>query len=182
MREEIIMAGFGGQGIMLMGKLLAFAGMKEGYEVSWLPSYGPEMRGRTANCTVIISTEKIASPLSYRPDTLIAMNYPSLHKFLSRVKKNGSIYYNSSLIQNKVDAEDKNLNEIPVNELAADIGNDKVGNMVILGSYLAKRRFISLDAVKESLKEIISEKWQDLIELNKRALEKGAEYINKIRP
>jgi len=180
MKEEVIMAGFGGQGIMLMGKLLAFAGMKEGYEVSWMPSYGPEMRGGTANCTVIISTEKIASPLSFKPDTLIVMNSPSLNKFLSTVKKNGSIYLNSSLIQKRLKAENKSLNEIPVNDLAAEIGNDKVGNMVILGSYLAKRDFITLDSVKESLKEIISEKWQGLIDLNKRALEKGAEYINKL--
>lgn len=179
MKEEVIMAGFGGQGIMLMGKLLAYAGMKEGYEVSWMPSYGPEMRGGTANCTVIISTEKIASPLSFKPDSLIVMNTPSLEKFLSIVKKSGSIYLNSSLIHKKIDVIE-NIAEIPVNELAAEIGNEKVANMIILGSYLAKKRFITLDSVKESLKEIISEKWQGLIALNKKALEKGAEYINRL--
>src|SRR5690554_7916249 len=102
MAYEVIISGFGGQGVMSLGQLLTYAGMLEGKDVSWMPSYGPEMRGGTANCTVIISTEKIASPLSFKPDTLIVMNSPSLNKFLSTVKKNGSIYLNSSLIQKRL--------------------------------------------------------------------------------
>lgn len=174
MKEEIIIAGFGGQGIMLMGKVLAHAGMKEGFQVSWMPSYGPEMRGGTANCTVIISEKKIASPLSSNPDTIIVMNSPSLEKFQSYVKENGSVYLNSSLISQELEREDiKTVIKAPANKLANEIGNDKVANMVILGSYIAKKGLISTDSVKKSLQELLGNKKDEIIKLNEKALDIG---------
>ncbi len=179
MKEEIILAGFGGQGIMLIGKLLAYAGMKEGFEVSWMPSYGPEMRGGTANCIVKISTKRIASPLSSNPDSLIVMNLPSLEKFESYMNNNGSIYFNSSLIKKELVRKDINIVEVPANDIAKDLGNSKVANMVMLGAYLAKKDFISIDIVKESLSKVLSARRHNLLLMNEEALDIGAS-ISKV--
>lgn len=174
MREEVITAGFGGQGIMLMGKLLAYGAMKEGYQVSWIPSYGPEMRGGTANCTVIISDEKIGSPLATNPDTVMVMNRPSLEKFGISVRKGGRIFVNSSLVAEMSGKDDQGeIISVPATKLAREIGNEKVANMVLLGAYLARNNFIKLDTLKEVLRELIGEKGQRLIKLNQKALEKG---------
>jgi 2-oxoglutarate ferredoxin oxidoreductase subunit gamma len=177
MKEEIIFAGFGGQGIMSMGRLLAYVGMKEGDEVSWIPSYGAEMRGGTANCTVIISSDKIASPLSSRPDTVVVMNLPSLDKFASRVKEDGLIILNSSLINKEVEREDLEVIKIPANEIAIELGNDKIANMVMLGAYLARKNIVKLEMVKQSLKDVLPPRRHGLIPINEKALDRGAALI-----
>ena len=139
MKEEVIIAGFGGQGVMSMGKILAYAGMKEQKEVSWIPSYGPEMRGGTAHCTVTISDKKIASPMSSNPDNIIVMNYPSLEKFINKVKSEGLVLINSSLINSTVDRKDVEVIEVPANAIARELGNNKIANMVMLGAYISRK-------------------------------------------
>lgn len=176
MNEEIIMAGFGGQGIMLMGKLISYAGMKEDKEVSWMPSYGPEMRGGTANCTVIVSDKKIPSPMSSKPDTIIVMNLPSLDKFLPKVKSGGTVFLNSSLIEKEVKRDDVKVIKVPANDIANELGNSRIANMVMLGSYIEEKRIIKLDTIKASLESVLSARNQDLIDLNNKALDRGKEY------
>lgn len=177
MTHEVIMAGFGGQGVMLMGQLLAYAGMLEDKNVSWLPSYGPEMRGGTANCMVIVSEEEVASPLITAPTALVAMNLPSLEKFESAVQPNGVIIYNSSLIDQKPKRDDVTIIAVPCNDVAKELGNDRVGNMVALGAFIAYSKAINVDSVVESLKKALSARRQHLIPLNKEALSKGASFI-----
>ena len=178
MNEEIIMAGFGGQGVMSMGKVLAYAGMKEQKEVSWIPSYGPEMRGGTANCTVIISDKKIPSPMSSKPDSIIVMNYPSFEKFLGKVKEGGTAFVNSSLIKD-IDKtrEDVDIIAIPAGEIADELGNERVANMVILGAYVVKKEIIGLYTIKKALKWVLPQRRHDLIPLNEEALERGKNII-----
>jgi 2-oxoglutarate ferredoxin oxidoreductase subunit gamma len=176
MKEEIILAGFGGQGIMLMGKLISYAGMKEDKEVSWMPSYGPEMRGGTANCTVIVSDKKIPSPMSSNPDTIIVMNLPSLDKFLPKVKNGGTVLLNSSLIEKDVTRDDVKVIKVPANEIANELGNAKVANMVMLGSYLAEKDIVKPETVKESLKSVLSARNTKLVDMNIEALERGKEF------
>jgi len=176
MNEEIIMAGFGGQGIMMMGKLLTYAGMKEEKEVSWMPSYGPEMRGGTANCTVIISDKKIPSPMSSKPDSIIVMNLPSLDKFLPKVKSGGTVFMNSSLIEEEVTRDDVKVIKVPANEIANELGNSKIANMVMLGSFVEEKKIVEPATVKDSLENVLSARNQKLIDLNVKALEKGKEF------
>ncbi|MDK2901620.1 Pyruvate synthase subunit PorC [Koleobacter methoxysyntrophicus] len=177
MHFEIIMAGFGGQGIMLMGQLLAYAGMLEGKEVSWLPSYGPEMRGGTANCTVIVSTDKVGSPIVSKPNVIIVMNRPSLDKFEPVVRENGLLIYNSSLIDRRPKRNDLQLIAVPANEIANELGNSKIANMVALGAFIGKTKAVNIESVIESLKKVLSPEKSDLIALNKQALEKGKTLV-----
>ncbi len=179
MLYEIIMAGFGGQGIMVMGQLLAYAAMLEGKEVSWMPSYGPEMRGGTANCTVVVSSEKIGSPIVSNPTASIVMNKPSFDKFEPVVKKHGILVVNSSLVEDKSQREDLEKIYIPANEIANKLGNSKVANMVTLGAYVGKTNIVSLNSLEESLKKVFSNKKKELIPLNMEALRKGMELANK---
>lgn len=178
MKEEIIMAGFGGQGVMSLGQLLSYSGMKEDREVSWMPSYGPEMRGGTANCTVIVSDEMIPSPLTDHPDSVIVMNLPSQNKFVPKVKEDGLVITNSSLIEKDVEREDVDTVEVPANKIADELGSTMVANMVMLGAYLAKKDIVPMDTVKESLKSVLPERRHDLIPINKKALDKGYELVN----
>ncbi|MBF8437539.1 2-oxoacid:acceptor oxidoreductase family protein [Halanaerobiaceae bacterium Z-7014] len=177
MKQEIIMAGFGGQGVMSIGRLLAYAGMKEDKEVSWMPSYGPEMRGGTANCTVIVSDEKIPAPVSSHPDTAIVMNLPSQDKFGPKVKENGHLLVNSSLIEKEVDRDDINIINVPANEIADELGNTRVANMVMLGAYIAAVDIVSLDTVKDSLKNVLPERRHNLIPMNEEALDRGYNLV-----
>jgi len=177
MKQEIIMAGFGGQGVMSIGRLLAYAGMKEDKEVSWMPSYGPEMRGGTANCTVIVSNEKIPAPVSSHPDTAIVMNLPSQDKFGPKVKENGHLLVNSSLIEKEVDRDDINIIKVPANEIADELGNTRVANMVMLGAYIAALDIVSLDTVKDSLKNVLPERRHNLIPMNEEALDRGYNLV-----
>ena len=157
MVERNIFAGFGGQGVLLMGQLLAAAGMMEGKNTSWIPSYGPEMRGGTANCSVMLSDQEIDSPLVTRPTSLIVMNRPSLEKFEDKVVPGGSIFVNSSMIDIKVKRTDVNAYYVPCTEIAAELGNSKVSNMIML--------------------EKLGEKKAKLIPLNREALLRGASCI-----
>ena len=177
MKQEIIMAGFGGQGVMSIGRLLAYAGMKEDKEVSWMPSYGPEMRGGTANCTVIVSDEKIPAPVSSHPDTAIVMNLPSQDKFAPKVKKDGHLLVNSSLIEKEVERDDINIIKIPANTIADELGNTRVANMVMLGAYIAAVDIVSLDTVKDSLTNVLPERRHNLIPMNEEALDRGYNLV-----
>lgn len=177
MLEEIIIAGFGGQGIMLIGRLIAYAGMLEGKKVAWMPSYGPEMRGGTANCTVIVSSEEVASPVVPNPGTIIVMNKPSLDKFEITVKKDGLIILNDSLIKQEVKRKDVKVIRVPANEIADQLGSLKIANMVMLGAYVQKSRVVKMETVIQALEKALSGRNQTLLELNKQALKKGGEII-----
>ena len=180
LNEKIICAGFGGQGVMSMGQLLTYAGMIEGKEVAWLPSYGPEMRGGTANCNVLISEALIGSPvINDDATTAIVMNLPSLTKFEKDVVKGGRILVNSSLIERKVSRDDVEAYYIPANEIAVEIGNGKAANMVMLGAYLALVAPVTVESIIEAFKKVFGEKKAHLIPLNEEALRRGAEALNK---
>ena len=174
MQRDVIMAGFGGQGILLIGKMLAYAGMHEGMEVSWLPSYGPEMRGGTANCTVVISDKPVGSPVIRSPRAVVAMNLPSLEKFEPDIREGGLLLINSSLINRGAEREDLTVIEIPANEVAAELGNPRGANMVALGAYLGATDAVSLDAVIEVIRETFAAK-PAVIDVNIEALRMGYE-------
>ncbi|AEG61256.1 2-oxoacid:acceptor oxidoreductase family protein [Desulforamulus ruminis] len=175
MLQEILIAGFGGQGVLSTGQLLAYAGMLEGKQVAWIPSYGPEMRGGTANCGITISDEPISSPLVTEPTTLIIMNRPSLDKFENTVVPGGLILVNSSLVEQKVKRTDVKVMEIPANRIAEELGNGKVANNVILGVLIELTKIVSIEAVVESLKKVLPSRHHRLIPVNQLALEKGAQ-------
>lgn len=177
MLDEIIIAGFGGQGVLLMGRLIAYAGMLEGKHVAWMPSYGPEMRGGTANCTVIISTEEVASPVVPNPKTLIAMNQPSLEKFETSVEKGGIIVLNESLISREVKRNDIRVIKVPANDIANQLGNLRVANMVALGSYVALSKSIKMVTVFKALEKSLGKKADNIVTLNKKALERGEKIV-----
>jgi len=174
MQNDVIMAGFGGQGILLIGKMLAYAGMHEGKEVSWLPSYGPEMRGGTANCTVVISDRPVGSPVIRSPRAVVAMNLPSLDKFEPDVRPGGLLLINSSLINRKSTRDDVTVIEIPANEIANELGNRRGANMVALGAYLGATDAVSLDGVIEVVRETFAAK-PGVIDVNITAMRRGHE-------
>jgi len=177
MAHEIIMAGFGGQGVMAMGKILVEAALKEGKNVSWLPSYGPEMRGGTANCNVIISDEAIGAPTVTEATAAIVMNRPSLDKFEADVIPGGALFINSSLIDQKSTRDDINVYYIPANEIADELGTGKIANMVMLGAYLKVSGATKEDSIMDIITEIFSGKKASVIPLNKEALKRGAACI-----
>lgn len=177
MTHQIIMAGFGGQGVMSMGKILAEAGLKEGKNVSWLPSYGPEMRGGTANCSVIVSDEPVGAPTVTEATAVVAMNKPSLDKFEKDVIPGGVLLINSSLIEQKSTRDDIKVYYVPANDIATELGTDKIANMVMLGAYLKASDAAKEDTIMEYIAEVFSGKKASVIPLNKEALKRGAEYI-----
>ncbi len=178
MAEKAIMAGFGGQGVMAIGKLLAYAGMLEGKEVSWLPSYGPEMRGGTANCAVIVSDTLIGSPIITDDATAaIVMNLPSLDKFESDIVKNGKLLINKSLIEKEATRDDINAYYIPANEIASELGNAKAANMVMLGAYLELTKIVKPESIIKAFTKVFGEEKAKFIPLNEEALKKGAEVV-----
>lgn len=179
MEERIIIAGFGGQGVMAMGQLLTYAGMIEGKQVSWLPSYGPEMRGGTANCNVVISSDDVGSPVVLDANTAIIMNKPSLDKFENSVVKGGKLFINSSLIDRKSERDDIEVYYVPCNEIAGELGNVRVANMVMLGAYLEATKVVSVDSVLAGFTKVFGEGKAHLLPINKEAIEKGAEAIRK---
>lgn len=169
-----IVSGFGGQGVILTGKIIARSGMEEGLEVTWLPSYGPEMRGGTANCTAIISSKLIGSPVVKNPSSLIAFNKPSLDKFGSSVREKGVIVLNSSLIDDHPDYDSTGVVPVPLNEIAKQLGNQKVINMVALGAWSKASDKLSLAALKKGMKLTLEESGKGkFVEVNEKALEKG---------
>ncbi len=175
--EEVIVAGFGGQGIMLAGRLLAQTAMKAGKEVTCMPSYGAEVRGGTSNCMVIIADEPIASPLVDRPDSLIVMNKASLNKFASRLKNGGLLVMNSSLIDTKPQLDDSiEIIAVPADEIAIELGNKKAANMVALGAYFQKRGILSPDTAAACLPDTIARRYHKTLPVNTKALHRGAEF------
>ena len=179
MTEQVIMAGFGGQGMLLAGQILAYAGLDEGKNVSWLPSYGPEMRGGTANCCVIVSDEEIGSPVVAEADTVIVMNRPSLDKYESAVKTGGLLIINSSLIDQKSTREDIDVVYVPANELAEELGTSKAANMVALGAYLERTGVVSPKSALAALEKKMGPKKAKFIPMNERAMQAGADVEKK---
>lgn len=165
-------AGFGGQGILLIGSILAHAAMEDGFEVAWIPSYGPEMRGGTAYCLVVISDRPIGSPIIRNPMHLVAMNRPSLEKFAPMVKPNGIIVINSSLIPIGSGRDDVDELLVPANEIAKDLGSTKVANIVALACFVARSKIVDFELLRQCIKEEFSAK-KNLIPLNLEALEQG---------
>lgn len=172
MQSEIMFAGFGGQGILLIGKILAHAAMEEGFEVAWVPSYGPEMRGGTAYCTVVISDRPIGSPIIKNPLHLLAMNGPSLEKFAPTVKKGGIVFINSSLIAFGAKRDDVDEMRVPVVEIAKELGNVRAANIVALAAFAARSGIVAMETLKHCIKEEFSRK-PKLIPLNMEAVAAG---------
>lgn len=172
MQNDVIMAGFGGQGILLIGKMLAYAGMHEGKEVSWLPSYGPEMRGGTCNCTVVISDTTVGSPVIQSPRAVVAMNLPSLDKFEGHLRPGGLLLINTSLINRRSRRDDVVVVEVPANEIAHSLGNPRGANMVALGAYIGATGAVSLEEVEKVVRETFAAKPQ-LVDVNLEALHRG---------
>jgi 2-oxoglutarate ferredoxin oxidoreductase subunit gamma len=177
MTEEAIFAGFGGQGVLSMGMMLAYSGMIEGKEVCWMPSYGPEMRGGTANCTTIVSDEMISSPIISQFDTVVALNQPSVDKFEDKIKSGGSIIYDSSNILEPPTREDLNIYAIPGSDEALKLKNMKVLNMIILGAFIQARGTVKPETVIEALKEVLPERHHKLIPLNEKAFNVGMSLV-----
>ena len=177
---KIILAGFGGQGILFAGKVLAYAGLTTDKNVSWLPSYGPEMRGGTCNCSVVISEEPIGAPVIAKPDVLIAMNRPSLDKFENAVAAGGYIVVDSSLIDRKAERTDVHVIEIPATQMALDASLDKLANMVIMGRIMKETGLFDMDALKEGLKKSVPASKAALLDKNIQALELGFHYESAV--
>ena len=174
MQNEVMFAGFGGQGIMLIGQMLAYAGMEEGKNVVWLPSYGPEMRGGTAYCTIVVSDNPISSPIIDRPQAIAVLNRPSLDKFAPRVKESGLLIINTSLIDVGTDRTDIEVMEIPANKIAMDLGTGKAANMVILGAYAGRTKAVGFETLQALVRKQFKSKPQ-FIDINLEVLAKGYE-------
>jgi len=177
MQTEILIAGFGGQGVLFAGQLLAYAGMEYGKQVTWIPSYGPEMRGGTANCTVIVSDNEIGSPLVRNPKALLAFNLPSLDKYESAVAEGGVLVVNSSMVNRPVARNDIQSIVLPADEIAESLGAKRMSNMVMVGALLANLPFLPMEAVEQALKGHLPERHKKLLPQNIKALEKGAEFL-----
>lgn len=175
--EELIVAGFGGQGVLSLGMTLAYAGMLENKEISWMPSYGPEMRGGTANCITIISANKISSPIISLFDSAIVLNQPSMDKFAPRVKPGGILLYESSNIFKPSTRTDIEIIGIPATTEALKMKNAKVMNMIILGAYLQLRPVVSNESILEALQKVLPEKYHHLLPINRQALERGEAMV-----
>lgn len=180
MKEEIIIAGFGGQGVLSMGKILAYSGLMEDKEVTWMPSYGPEQRGGTANVTVILSDERISSPVLNAFDTAIILNQPSLEKFECKVKPGGTLIYDGYGIHHAPSRTDINIYCIDAMDAATEMKNAKAFNMLVLGGLLKIKPIVTLDSVLKGLKKSLPERHHHLIPMNEQAILKGMELIRKM--
>jgi 2-oxoglutarate ferredoxin oxidoreductase subunit gamma len=180
---DVIIAGFGGQGILFIGNVLAHAAMKEGKHVTYLPTYGVEMRGGTANCTVVISSEEIGSPVIGMPSSTIIMNSPSLKKFEQRLKPSGLLLFNSSMVDPKdVSRGEVEILPVPLNEIASQLGNVQLANMVALGAFVEKTLVVKETSILSALTNILDERNHDMIPLNIQATEEGRDFIRKRYP
>ncbi|MBN1246702.1 MAG: 2-oxoacid:acceptor oxidoreductase family protein [Anaerolineae bacterium] len=175
--EETVFSGFGGQGALFAGQLLAYAGMAEGLYVTWFPSYGPEMRGGTANCTVIVSENEIGAPVVRNPSVAVVFNSPSMDKYEPLVKPGGLLLVNSSLIERTSAREDIRVVAIPASDVATELGNVRMANMVLLGAFVTLTNLVDLEAVKQQLNEHLSERQRKWLEPNYTALDKGAALV-----
>ena len=177
MLVKTIFSGFGGQGVIVMGYLLAIGGMLEEKNVTCLPSYGAEVRGGTANCTVVISTEEIASPVASEPEFAVLMNNPSLFRYQNQVQSGGTIFLNSSMIESKPIRGDLQIYEIPVNDLVKQFPGNKVSNMIMLGAFIKKTGLVSLETMAHAIKEAFGNKNPTILKLNRSALQLGYDYL-----
>ena len=176
MQTEVVIAGFGGQGVLFAGQVLAYAGMDSGKGVTWMPSYGPEMRGGTANCTVLVADEEIGSPVVLHPKAIIVMNLPSLDKYESMVIPGGVLIVNASLVNRSPNRSDIDWLMIPANEIAESIGNRRLTNMVALGALLQKLPFLPIEAIEHALENHLPERHRHLLPSNFQALRAGAAF------
>lgn len=181
MTEEIIIAGFGGQGVLSLGKILAYSGIMQDMEVSWMPSYGPEMRGGTANVTVIISDEKVSSPVLRDYDTAIILNQQSMDKFQPRVKPGGLLLYDGNGITHHPDRKDINIYRVDAAEESAKMSTTKTFNMIVLGAYLKIKPIVKLENVIEGLKKSLPDRHHHLIPVNQEAIKRGLGIVRKIQ-
>lgn len=177
MTQEILFAGFGGQGVLSMGMTLAYAGVVEGKEVSWMPSYGPEMRGGTANCIVIISDEKISSPIITRFDTVVALNQPSVDKFGKSVKPGGLLMYEKETIINPPNRSDITIVPLDAAMQAERLKNRKVSNMIMVGAFLGIHEVVGVGSVIKALAKVLPERYHHLLEVNREAIELGRSLV-----
>ena len=176
MTHQILIAGFGGQGVLFAGKFLAYKGMVEDKNISWLPSYGPEMRGGTANCSVVLSDMPVGSPIITNPDVLVAMNLPSLQKFVDSVVPGGKIFIDSTLIEAKVERTDVEVYYIPATQMAKDAGFSTLANMILMGKVIKETGAVRFDNNLETLKSFIPAKKEKLIDINCQALQAGYDF------
>lgn len=176
MQTEIVIAGFGGQGVLFAGQLLAYAAMDSGMETTWIPSYGPEMRGGTANCTVIVADEEIGAPVVRNPQAVIAMNRPSLDKYEPLIKPGGVLVVNSSMVDRTPERDDIIVVTIPGNEIAEELGSRRLTNMVLLGGLFKALPVLPLEAIEKALAEHLPERHKKLLPQNYQALRAGANY------
>jgi 2-oxoglutarate ferredoxin oxidoreductase subunit gamma len=176
MQTEVIISGFGGQGTLYAGQVLVYAAMDEGKQVTWIPSYGPEMRGGTANCTVVISDEEIGSPTVKHPKAVLALNLPSLDKYEDMIAPGGCLVVNESMVNRKPERTDIRVVMLPANEIAREIGNERATNMVMLGALLANMDILPIEALEKALKNHTAQRLQKFVEMNIQALRRGGEY------
>lgn len=177
--QDMLFAGFGGQGVLSMGQFLCYAAMAEGKEVSWVPSYGPEMRGGTANCMVVVANEAVDCPVFGSPDAGIMMNGPALDKFEKTIRPGGILIYNSSIIDRSVSRTDISVYPVPANDIATSLGRGQVANMVALGALLKLTPIVKVESILNVLKKNFPESKQHLLTLNLRAMEAGAESVSR---
>lgn len=180
MKHELLAAGFGGQGVLSMGMTLAYAGMIEGKEISWMPSYGPEMRGGTANCITIVSDSKISSPIITTFDTVVALNQPSLDKFEHAVKAGGLMVYDSTNILTPPTRTDIHALALPASEEALALKNTKIMNMVVLGAFIGRTQVVRIDSIMAALRKVLPERYHHLLPINERALMRGMELAGAL--
>jgi 2-oxoglutarate ferredoxin oxidoreductase subunit gamma len=175
---KTVFSGFGGQGVLMMGYVLAVAGMEEDKHVTFLPAYGAEVRGGTANCTVVVSDKEIASPVASSPEFVVAMNYPSMIKYRNMVKTGGSMFLNSDLISETPQRNDVRVVLVPANSLAHEMGNDRGLNMIMLGAVVAETGIVAAESLEDAVQTVLQGKKQSLIDMNRQALLRGAQYIS----
>ncbi len=179
MKEEIIIAGFGGQGVLSMGKILAYSGVMQGMEVSWMPSYGPEMRGGTANVTVVLSDNRISSPIVHKFDTAIILNQQSLNKFEPMVRPGGILLYDPNGITKPPEREDINIYKVEATDEAVRLKSSKTFNMIVLGAYLKVKSIVKMENVLEGLKKSLPQRHHHLLPMNEKAIKRGLEIVQE---
>lgn len=179
MTKKTVFSGFGGQGVLMMGLVLAVSAMRDGKYVTDLPAYGAEMRGGTANCTVVVSDDEIFSPVASSPNYAVIMNNPSLTKYEGTIKRGGIIFLNSSLVDRDPTRDDLEIVRIPLNDLARELGSDRTINMIMLGAFVTKTNMTSLESIMNGLTEIVKGKKASVMKLNRKGLDRGAEFVLK---
>lgn len=182
MHHQIVISGFGGQGVLFAGQLLAYAGLAEGCYVTWLPSYGPEMRGGTAHCTVIISDEEIGSPLVRNPSVALVMNPPAMEKYAPLVQSDGILILDATLVEQRSERLDVHEIAVPAKELADELGAPQIANVVMLGALIAATGVVGLETMKKVIAQHLSARHRDKLEANRRALQRGAECVSERVP